>query len=106
MIELSSGVLEWLATGCLLTIAGGLIKFRGWTFLIAGYDETGSVPEPVARDMAGNTVLRVGIAVSAFGLLASVTNIPSYLGTLIGVAIVLDVLRLIYRANTYTSTGA
>jgi len=105
-MELASGALEWLATGCLLIIAGGLIKFRGWTFLIAGYDETESIPEPVAQDMVGNTILRVGIAVLAFGLLEFVTNTPSYLSTLIGVAIVLDVLRLKYRANTYTPAGS
>jgi len=103
MIELSSGSLEWLAVGCLLTIAGALIKFRGWTFLLAGYDETAPVPESVVQNGAGNTVLRVGIAVFIVGILESVTNPPSYLGVLVGAVIVLDVLRMIYRVNTWSS---
>jgi hypothetical protein len=106
MIELSAVALEWLAVGALVTIAGGLIKFRGWTFLIAGYDASTPVPEAVAREMAGNTILRVGIAVLAFSVLSTVTNPPTFLSAVIGVAIVVDVLRLIYRANAYPSTGS
>jgi hypothetical protein len=94
--------LEWLGVGGLLTIVGALIKFRGWTFLLAGYDETSPVPDDVVQDVAGNTVLRVGIAVFAFGSLVSVMNLPSYLGVLVGAVIVLDVLRLIYRLNTWS----
>lgn len=102
MIEPSADALEWLAVGGLLTIAGALIKFRGWTVLLAGYDDTASVPEDVVRDVAGTTVLRIGIAVFAFGVLASVTTPPTSLGLLIGAAIVIDVLRTIYRLNTWS----
>ncbi|ESP89775.1 hypothetical protein [Candidatus Halobonum tyrrellensis] len=103
MIEPTSGSLEWLAVGCLLTIAGALIRFRGWTFLLAGYDETAPVPESVVQNVAGNTVLRVGIAVLVVGVLETVTTPPSSLGVLVGAAIGLDVLRLIYRLNTWSS---
>lgn len=96
MIELSSSALEWLAVGCLLTIAGALIKFRGWTFLLTGYDETAPVPDSVVQNVAENTVLRFGIAVFGVGMLESVTNPPLYLSVLVGAAIVLDVLRLLY----------
>lgn len=102
MIELSSEALEWLAVGCLLTSAGALIKFRGWTFLLAGYDETATVPESVVQDVAGNTVLRVGIAVFVVGILESVTNPPSSLVVLVEAAIVLEVVRLLYRLNTWS----
>lgn len=102
MIALSSGALEWLAIGGLLTIAGALIKVRGWTFLLAGYDETAAIPDDVVQDIAGNTVLRVGLVVFAIGTLASVTNPPSYLDVLIGAGIVLAVLRMIYRSNTWS----
>ena len=102
MIELSASPLEWLVVGCLLTIAGALITFRGWTFLLAGYDETASVPDSVVQNVAGNTVLRVGIAVFVVGILASVTNPPSYLNVLVGAAIVLEVLRMSYRLNTWS----
>ncbi|OYR76337.1 hypothetical protein DJ84_22375 [Halorubrum ezzemoulense] len=102
MIALSSGALEWLAVGGLLTIAGVLIKFRGWTFLLAGYDETGEIPDSAVRDIAGNTVLRVCLAVFVFGVLTSVTNPPSYLDVLIGAGIGLAVLGMIFRLNTWS----
>jgi hypothetical protein len=103
MIEFSADALEWLAVGTLLAIAGALIKFRGWTFLLAGYDETAEVPDDVVRDIAGNTIHRIGLAVFAFGVLISVTNPPSYLGLLFGATIVLAVLWMIYRVNTWSS---
>ncbi|GAA0521096.1 hypothetical protein SAMN04488066_1203 [Halorubrum aquaticum] len=101
-MEPSSSPLAWLTLGFLLTIAGALIKFRGWTFLLAGYDETAAIPDDVVQDIAGNTVLRVGLAVFAIGILVSVTNPPSYLGVLVGTGIVLAVLRMIYRLNTWS----
>jgi hypothetical protein len=106
MIELSADALEWLAVGTLLTIAGALIKFRGWSFLLAGYDETATVPDDVVQNIAGNTILRIGLAVFAFGILVSVTSPPSYFGLLFGAAIVLAVLWMIYRVNTWSSRAA
>jgi uncharacterized membrane protein YeaQ/YmgE (transglycosylase-associated protein family) len=52
--------------------------------------------------MAGNTILRVGIAVFVFGVLASVTTLPSYLELVVGAVILLAVLRLVYRLNTWS----
>ncbi|QGX93757.1 hypothetical protein EI982_02595 [Haloplanus rallus] len=60
MIELSSGTLLWFAAGILLLILGVLIRSRGWLFLLAGYDESASVPDDVIQNIAGNTVLRIG----------------------------------------------
>ena len=106
MIEFSSGTLPWLAAGILLLILGVLIKFRGWLFLLAGYDESSSIPDNVVQDIAGNTVLRVSIAALVVGVLMSVMNPTSYLGVLVGIVIVLDVLRMIYRLNTWTPQAA
>ena len=103
MIGRSSAAPEWLAVGVLLTIAGGLIRFGGWTFLLAGYDETSPVPDDVVRAVAGNTVLRIGIAVFVVGALSSVADPPSHLGLLVGGIVVLDVLRMLYRVNTWSS---
>lgn len=102
MIELSSSALQWLGVGALLVIAGVLIKFRGWTFLLAGYDETAPIPDDVVANVAGNTVLRIGIAALVLGALVTVTEIPSRLPLVFGVIVFLDVARLIYRLNTYT----
>ncbi|WP_284010890.1 DUF3784 domain-containing protein [Haloarcula pelagica] len=99
MLALSADALEWIAVGALVTVAGALIKFRGWTFLLAGYDESVPVSEDTVQNVAGNTVLRVGIAVFAFGVLRAALTLPSYLGALIGAAIVLEVARMVYRVN-------
>ena len=102
MTLVASGTLEWLAVGGLLTVAGALIKFRGWTFLLAGYDENASIPDDVVEDVAGNTILRIGIVVFLFGILNAAIGVPTYLSFVIGGVILLDVLRLIYRLNTYS----
>ncbi|WP_135534077.1 hypothetical protein [Halostella pelagica] len=105
MLGTGSLAVDWLAVGIALTIAGGLIKFAGWTFLLAGYDDSSPVPDDVIADIAGNTVLRIGLAVTVFGVIASVTEIPSYLPLLIEGAILLAVLRLLYRLHTYSPNG-
>lgn len=92
---------EWLAVGALLFALGALIKVAGWTFLIAGYDESSPIPEEVAADMVGNTVIRVGVALLAVGAAASLTTLPGYVSPLVGVAVALDLARLLYRLNTY-----
>lgn len=71
--------------------------------MLAGYSKsTSPVPDDVVRDMAGNTLLRVGIAILVFGILASVTNHPSYLDLVVAAAIVLAAGRLIYRLNRWS----
>lgn len=101
-----STALEWLAAGGIVTLAGVLIRFLGWTFLLAGYDGQSEIPDDVVREMAGNTILRVGIAVLTVGGLASVTEVPTYVGLLVGLGIVLAVGRLVYKLNTYRPAGA
>jgi hypothetical protein len=97
---------EWLASGAFVAVLGGLIRFAGWTWLLAGYDEsTASVSDDAVREMAGNTILRVGIAVLVVGVVASVTDLPSYLSLLVAGAIVLDVARLLYRLNAGSPSG-
>lgn len=100
MIELSGDALEWLAIGTLLTLVGALIRFRGWTFLLAGYDESSSDQDDVVQDIAGNTILRIGIVVFVVGVLQCVISLPPYLPVVVSGLIVLDVVRLIYRINT------
>lgn len=102
MLDVGTIAIEWLAVGAVLTVAGSLIKFLGWTFLLAGYDETSSVPDEVISDMAGNTVLRIGLATIAFGIIASIVDIPSYLPLVFELVILIAVLRLLYRLHTYT----
>ena len=51
MIELSSGALEWLGVGSVVALAGALIRFRGWTFLVAGYDASSPLPDDVVADI-------------------------------------------------------
>lgn len=104
MFGLPSTALQWLSAGLVLLTAGALIKFRGWTFLLAGYDETSPVPDEVVADIAGNTILRIGIAAIALGILIITIDIPSYLPVVFGGLIFLAVVRMIYRIRTYTPT--
>lgn len=102
MFGLPPGSVEWLASGAVLVALGALIRFGGWTFLIAGYDESSPVPKEVAASMVGSTVLRLGIAVVAFGVLAAVSALPEYAGAALGAVVLLAVGQLLYRLNTYT----
>lgn len=96
--------IDWLATGALVVVLGGLIRFAGWTWLVAGYSESAAGPsDEVVQDEAGSTILRDGIAIVAVGGLESVGSPPSSLGLVVGVAIVADIARLIYRLNTQHS---
>ena len=106
MFGLPPGSIEWLAVGAVLTVLGALIKFGGWTFLIAGYDDSTSVPEDVAANMVGNTVVRLGVAILAVGAIGAVSSVPSFAGPLLAVVIAIAVVRLLYRLNTYDPDAA
>jgi len=102
MLDMGPLAVEWLAAGAIVAVLGGLLKFVGWTWLLAGYSEsTSPVPDDVVRDIAGNTLLRVGIAVTAIGVLASVMDLPSYFGRLVEAAILVAVLRMLYQLYTW-----
>ncbi|MUW15267.1 hypothetical protein GJ633_11860 [Halorubrum sp. CBA1125] len=103
MVPFDPLALEYLAGGLLVTVIGALVKFGGWTWLLAGYSESSSsIPDDVVRDVAGNTILRIGVAVTLVGAVASVTELPASVGLLVGAAIVVAVLRLIYRLHTWS----
>jgi len=100
MLDGSSIAIEWIASGALVTALGALIKFAGWTWLLAGYSEsTSTVPDDVVRDIAGSTILRVGIAVLLIGVIGSVVELPSYVAMAVLAVILLAVLRLLYQLN-------
>jgi hypothetical protein len=103
MFDIGSLAVEWLAAGAVVAVLGGLVKFVGWTWLLAGYSEsTSPVPDDAVRDIAGNTLLRVGIAVTSIGVLASVIDLPSYFGLLVEATILVGVLRMLYQLYTWT----
>lgn len=70
--------------------------------MLAGYGEsTSPVPDEAVRDIAGNTVLRIGLALLGVGALAAVTDPPSSLALVVAAVVVLAVARLTYRLNTW-----
>ena len=101
MVGMSSGGVATAAAGAFVTPLGYLIKFRGWTFLVAGYDDSASVPGDVVADAAGSTVLRVGLATIGYGLVVGFAEPSDLVGLLFAAAVLLAVGRLIYRLNTY-----
>ena len=106
MFGLPSIAIEYLGAGALVIALGYLIRYREWTFLIAGYDDTSPVPSDVAANIVGNTVLRIGIAALVIGITFAVTDPPAILSGIFAAVVVLAVARLLYRLNTYSPDGA
>jgi len=106
MLGLPSIAVEWLGVGALLVVLGYLIRFRQWTFLVAGYDETSRLPDDAVANIAGNTVLRIGLATIGLGAVFALADPPSYLPVVFGAAVLLAVVRLLYRLRTYTPADA
>jgi len=106
MFGLPSIAIEFLGAGAFLLVLGYLIRFREWTFLLAGYDETSPVPSEVAASVAGNTVLRLGLAAVVVGGAFAVADPPAYLSGVFAALVVLEIGRLLYRLNTYSPDGA
>lgn len=106
MFEFGSMAVEWFGVGAFLAALGALIKFRRWTFLVAGYDRSSSVPEDVVADIVGSTVLRIGLAAVALGVVFTLADAPSYVATLFGVIVAFAVARLLYRLRTYSPSDA
>lgn len=90
----------WFAVGGLFLVLAYLIKVREWTFLIAGYDETVNIPRGLAANVVGNFILRVGIAAVVIGVVGTVMEI-SNLGLIFAAVVIIDLIRVIYRLNTY-----
>jgi hypothetical protein len=101
MLDTGAIAIEWFAVGALLVVLGGLIKYAGWTFLLAGYDQTSAVPDEFVANVAGNTILRVGLATVAVGAIVTVADPPSFVLILFTVIVFLAVARLVYRLNTH-----
>ncbi|MXR21834.1 DUF3784 domain-containing protein [Halobacterium bonnevillei] len=100
MIDVLTAGAEWFLIGALFVVIAYLIKVRRWAFLIAGYDETAAIPEDVAVSVVGNFLLRVGIAAGVLGVLET-TDAVRNIGLVFGAAVTLDLLRVLYRLNTY-----
>lgn len=60
------------------------------------------MPDDVVAETAGNTVLRIGIAGGALGVLIAVVDTPPYLSLVFEGIIVLTLARPLYPLNTYT----
>jgi len=106
MFGLSSTAAGWLGAGLVVTVLGALVRFAGWTFLLAGYDASSAVPEPYVESVAGNSLLRVGLACVAVGALDAIVGTPSFLPAVVTAAILLVVGRMVYRLNTWSPPEA
>lgn len=104
MVKVGSLAFGWLTAGIVTLVFGDLVKLADWRWLVAGYiGPPSTVPVAVVRVMAGNTLLRLGVAVTGIGVLASVIDLPSSFVYTSTAALILDVLRLLYRLNTWSS---
>lgn len=81
---------------------GYLIRFRGWTFLVAGYDRTVGVDDELVADVVGSMVLRVGLATLAVAALAAFGSLTDLVELVFVAAVLLEVGRTVYRLNAAT----
>lgn len=95
-----------LLAGLAILGLGYLIKYREWTVLIAGYDESTDLPRPVAADIVGSLAIRIGIATALFGVLAAVVSVPEAIAAAFLAIVVFGVARAIYRLQTYRPAPA
>jgi hypothetical protein len=103
LLALPKSGVATIVVGVGILILGYLIKFRGWTFLLAGHDPNNVTDEDALSDLAGGTVLRVGIVVLVFGGLVAAGLTTPILETAVAVAILIVVVRYIYRARKYAA---
>lgn len=100
MAPVSTTVLTLGGVGATILVVGYLIRFREWTFLVAGYDPGAGVdPEYVAR-VVGNTVIRVGLATLAVGVVAAFGVTSPFVWAAFAVAVAIAVARTVYRVRT------
>jgi hypothetical protein len=90
---------ESLAIGGALVVVGYLIAFRGWTFLIAGFDRTSAADPDAVGDVVGKGVIRIGIAVAVVGGATATGYVPDEANLILTAAILLVVARMLYRVN-------
>jgi hypothetical protein len=104
MISELSAVVGWFGVGGVLLAFAYLIKIREWTFLIAGYDGSVTVPQKIAATIVGNFLGRVGVASFVIGIITAIPS--SNIGTgglslVFAVVVAIDSMRVVYRLNTY-----
>ncbi|MFC7141178.1 hypothetical protein ACFQMA_15240 [Halosimplex aquaticum] len=95
---LSNGAVS-IATGVALVVVGYLVRFHGWTFLIAGFDRTSAADPDAVGDVVGSAVIRVGVAVGVVGGLTVAGHGSDVLDLALTAAVVLVVARTLYRVN-------
>lgn len=101
MLGASSTTTTWLATGTVVLLFAYLIRFQGWTFLIAGYDGTSTVSESAAATVVGNMLFRVAVGSFVVALLGAVGAVPwDLLGVGFSVLVGIDIGQAIVRLNT------
>lgn len=97
-----SGIIT-IISGIGVLILGYFIKFHGWTFLLAGYDPNAITDEEGLADLAGGTIMRIGLAVIIFGGIAAARLTTPIVTAIFTVVILIATGRLIYRARRYTA---
>lgn len=103
LLSLPESGVATILVGVGVLFLGYLIKFRGWTFLLAGYDPNTVTDEDALADLAGGTLLRISIVIIVFGGLTAAGLTAPILEPIIAVVIIIAVLRLIYRSRRYTA---
>lgn len=102
MTAFPAEAVQAVGTGVVVVLIGYLIRFRQWTVLIAGYDASSPLADEVIADIVGSSLLRIGVATIAWGVLEALTTPPNYLGLIFAAAVLLEIGRVLYRIHTFT----
>lgn len=80
-----------------------LIKFRGWTFLLAGHNSNNVTDEGAVADLGGKTMFLVGIITLVYGGLTIIGRSPPLVESLVAIVTLFVVRQYVYRVRRYAA---
>lgn len=105
MVALPPVALGWLAVGAPLTVVGYLVRARGWTAPLAGYEEASALPDEVVANVVGMAALRIGLMAVGVGAFVALADAPRYLTPIVAAAIVLSAGQTARRLRKSSRSG-
>jgi hypothetical protein len=103
LLALPESGVSIIVVGFGILILGSLVKYQGWTFLLAGHNPSNVTDEEAIADLAGGTLLGISLVIIVFGGLVATGFTPPILETVVTVVILIAVAQYVYRARTYAA---
>jgi hypothetical protein len=100
LLALPESGVSIIVVGVGILILGYLVKYREWTFLLAGHTPSNVTDEEALADLAGETLLGISFVIIGFGGLVATGFTTPFLETVVTVVILIAVAQYVYRART------